>query len=120
MTFTRDELDAAEPERHPSARRRWLIGFAIGVVGGVAVGYGSAVSLLVLLALPFAFTVAGSGVLVGAGTTWAVALVMTADRVLGGGLDDRALVFWSLGGAVLAIGLLGTVVVARRERTRAG
>jgi len=114
--FTREELDAAEPERHPSTLRRWLLGLGIGALGGMYV-----VVPLMLVSLPFAFTAAGAGALVGTGVVWLAGCAFNTVVWLNGDLADAfpLLVAWPSGLVALAVGLLGTAVVARRERPRA-
>lgn len=115
--FTRDELEAAEPEVPPSFRRRWLIGLVLGSVGGMVAGWAGPVSLLVLIALPWAFTPAGSAVLVGNGLVWAAFLA-----VLGGEIARDGIAAWAVNVAVpavlLGVGLVGTVVAWRRRGDR--
>jgi hypothetical protein len=115
--FTREELDAAEPEAPPSFGRRWLIGFVLGSVGGVVAGWAGPISLLALVALPWAFTPAGSAVLVGGGLAWAAYLL-----VLGGEIVRDGIAAWPVNVAgpvvLLGVGLLGTVVARRRWNGR--
>lgn len=114
-TFTREEFDAAEPERGPSTRRRWLIGCGIGALGGMVVGLQGFLNPLVLLSLPFALTAAGAGALVGAGLVWTVALLVFGSAIVASGGALSALA-WVSSVVVLAVGLLGSWVVARRAR----
>jgi hypothetical protein len=117
--FSREELDAAEPERHPSPRRRWLVGMGIGVVGGAWAGLLTVLSPVVLLCLPFAFTAAGAGALVGAGLVWTIpALVSWRDITASG--DPLTILAWGSGVVVLLAGLLGTAVIVLRGRARPG
>jgi drug/metabolite transporter (DMT)-like permease len=115
--FTRKELDAAEPERPRSLRRRWLLGFVLGAVGGVVAGWVGPISLLALAALPWALTPAGAAVLVGSGLVWAIYLV-----VLGGEIGRDGIAAWPVNVVVpavlLGVGLLGTVVAWRRGNAR--
>lgn len=113
-TFTREELDAAEPERGPSSRRRWLVGFGIGTLGGMVVGLQGFLNPLVLLSLPFAFTAAGAGALVGAGLVWTVALLFLGGELLS--RDILATLGWVSSLVVLAVGLVGTWAAAGRAR----
>jgi hypothetical protein len=118
-TFTREELDVAEPERPPSTRFRWLIGVGLGAFGALYSGFP-----LGVVALPFAFTAPGAGTLVGSGIVFLVSLAF--DAVVWqsgdlGALDMPAFVAWSLAGfAALVAGIAGTVVVARRSPRRPG
>ena len=114
-TFTREELDAAEPEQPSSFRRRWLIGFVLGSVGGVVAGWGLPVSPVGLLALPWVFTPAGAGALVGAGSFLASLLVVTGGGVLGTEMDAVTAALVAATFAFLPIGLAGTVVAWRRR-----
>ena len=116
--FTREEIDAAEPERRPSMRRRWLVGLGIGAVGGMVVGLQGFLNPLVLLSLPFALTAAGSGALVGAGLVWTVALLFLGGVLLSG--DGLATLGWASSVVVLAVGLVGTWAVAGRVRASSG
>ena len=116
--FTREELDAAEPERRPSMRRRWLVGLGIGAVGGMVGGLQGFLNPLVLLSLPLAFTAAGSGALVGAGLVWTVALLFLGGVLLSG--DGLATLGWASSVVVLAVGLVGTWAVAGRVRASSG
>lgn len=117
-TFTREELDAAEPELRPSTRRRWLVGCGIGALGGTLVGLQGFLNPLVLLSLPFAFTAAGAGALVGAGLVWTVALLFLGDELLSG--DILATLGWVSSVVVLAVGLVGTWAAAGRVRGGSG
>jgi hypothetical protein len=112
--FTRDELDAAEPEVPPSFRRRWLVGLVLGSVGGMVAGWAGPISLLALVALPWAFTPAGSALLVGSGLVWATFLA-----VLGGEIARDGIAAWPVNVAVpvllLGIGLVGTAVAWHRS-----
>ena len=111
-TFTREELDAAEPEAPPSFRRRWLIGFVLGSVGGVVVGWGLPVNPVGLLALPWVFTPAGAGALVGAGSFLASLLLVTGGGVLGTEMDAVTAALVAATSAFLPIGLVGTAVAS--------
>lgn len=117
-TFTRQELDSAEPELRPSTRRRWLVGFGIGALGAMLVGLQGFLNPLVLLSLPFAFTAAGAGALVGAGLVWTVALLFLGSELLSG--DILATLAWVSSVVVLAVGLVGTRAAAGRVRGRSG
>lgn len=112
-TFTRDELDAAEPEAPPSFRRRWLIGLVLGAVGGMVAGWAGPISLLALVALPWAFTPAGAAVLVGSGLVWATFLLVMSGEIARDGIAA-----WPINVVVpvllLGLGLVGTVVARRR------
>jgi hypothetical protein len=116
-SFTREELDTAEPERPPSFRRRWLIGCVLGLVGGAAAGWGGPMSLLAVVAVPWAFTPAGAAVLVGSGLGWAVFVVALAAEIVRDGIAA-----WPVNVVVcavlLGVGLFGTGVAARRWRGR--
>jgi len=116
-TFTRDELEAAEPERHPSARRRWLLGLGIGALGGLYV-----VHPLMLICLPFAFTAAGAGALIGTGAVWLAESAFSTFAWSRGDLADTSslVLGWVAGLGALAAGVLGSVVVARRARAHPG
>jgi hypothetical protein len=117
-TFTRDDLDAAEPERPPSFRRRWLVGFVLGSVGGVVAGWGLPVNPVGLLALPWTFTPAGAGALVGAGSFLASLLLVTGGGALGTEMDATTAALVAVTFAFLPIGLVGTVVASRRRGDR--
>lgn len=69
-TFTREELDAAEPEVPRSAGVRLLVGAGVGFL---AFALGWPVSLVSIVAIPFAWTWSGAGVLVGFGAPATVA-----------------------------------------------
>ena len=116
-SFTREELDGAEPERPPSFRRRWLIGCVLGVVGGAVAGWGGPISLLAFVALPWAFTPAGAAVLVGSGLVWAVFVVVLAAEILRDGIAAWP-VNVVVSAVLLGVGLIGTGVAARRWRGR--
>jgi len=118
-SFTRDELDTAEPERPPSTRFRWLVGIGLGAFGAALTGWP-----LGLLCLPFALTAAGAGALIGTGLTFvawsAFSLVVWLNGDLTAG-DVPALTAWSAASLVaLGTGIAGTVVVARRSRGGTG
>ncbi len=114
-TFTREELDAAEPERPPSTRFRWLIGLGLGAFAALYTGFP-----LGIVALPFAFTGAGAGALLGSGSVFLVSLAFNAVVWQNGDLgaqDVPSFVAWSLAGLVaLVAGIIGTAVVVRRSR----
>ncbi len=114
-TFTREELDTAEPERPPSPRFRWVIGLGLGAFGALYTGFPVGI-----VALPFAFTGAGAGMLLGTGLVFLASFVFDMVAWLGGDLmsvDTWALVAWSLAGfGALVAGVAGTVVVARGAR----
>jgi hypothetical protein len=117
--FTREELDVAEPERPPSTRFRWLIGVGLGAFAALYTGFPVGI-----VALPFAFTGAGAGALLGTGLVFLASFAFDAVLWLG---DDLAAVepwtflSWSLAGfAALGAGIAGTIVVARRSRRRPG
>jgi hypothetical protein len=118
-TFTREELDVAEPERPPSTRFRWLIGVGLGAFAALYTGFPVGI-----VALPFALTGAGAGALLGTGLVFLAAFAF--DAVVWqngdlGALDVPALAAWSLAGfAALVAGIAGTVVVARRSRRQPG
>ena len=117
-TFTREELDAAEPERRPSTRFRWLIGLGLGAFAALYTGFPVGI-----VALPFAFTGAGAGALLGTGFVFLAsfafdALVWLNDDLVA--VEPWTFVSWSLAGfGALVAGTVGTVVVARRSRRRA-
>ncbi len=115
-TFTRDELDAAEPERHPSPGRRWLLGLGIGALAFGLLSF-EGLPLLTLLCLPFALTPAGAGALVGSGAAWFVSLGWTLVLWLNGDFaESPTAVTWMVTGLVaLVVGVVGTIVVARRS-----
>jgi hypothetical protein len=113
-TFTRAELDDAEPERRPSRRFRWVIGFGMGAFGTLYTGFP-----LGVVGLPFAFTAAGAGTLLGTGFVFLLSLVFgliawwNADLIV----DGPAFLAWVLPGLVaLVAGLIATAVVVRRSR----
>lgn len=120
--FTREELDAAEPEQPPSLRRRWLVGFAVGAVGSAWAGLPFGI-----LALPWARTPAGAGALLGTGLAF-VAWVLPGIGALGAAQGDGegvdvaidayttiVIVAWlAVGLVALITGIAGTVAVARR------
>ena len=118
-TFTREELDAAEPERRPSTRFRWLIGLGLGAFAALYTGFPVGI-----VALPFALTGAGAGALLGTGVVFVTsfafdALVWLNDDLVA--VEPWTFLSWSLAGfAALVAGIAGTVVVARRSRRRAG
>jgi sterol desaturase/sphingolipid hydroxylase (fatty acid hydroxylase superfamily) len=116
VTFTRDELDAAEPVRPPSARRRWLMGFVIGAIGGWALAFGTFLSLIALAALPFAFTPAGAGALTGATVMFGLLVIPIFDLAAGVTLDLAGTVSIAVAIVVAVAGLSGTVVVFLRAR----
>jgi hypothetical protein len=113
--FTREELDAAEPERRPSTRFHWLIGLGLGAFAALYTGFPVGI-----VALPFAFTGAGAGALLGTGVVFVASFAFEAFVWLN---DDLAAVepwtflSWSIAGfAALVAGIVGTIVVARRSR----
>ena len=112
-TFTREELDAAEPERPPSPRFRWVIGFGLGAFGALYTGFPVGI-----VALPFAFTAPGAGTLFGSGIVFLVSFAFAAVVWQNGDLgtsDTPAFVAGALAGLVaLVAGIIGTAVVARR------
>jgi hypothetical protein len=115
-TFTRAELDVAEPERPPSTRFRWLIGVGLGAFAALYTGFPVGI-----VALPFAFTGAGAGALLGTGLVFlaSFAFVWLDDDLMA--VEPWTFLSWSLAGfAALVAGIAGTVVVARRSRRRAG
>jgi hypothetical protein len=119
-TFTREELDEAEPERPPSARRRWLTGFVIGLVGGWVPVFGSGLSLIGLATLPFALTAAGSGALVGVSAMYAMLLSVSGPWD-GDGADLGVALWLAVTMITIVAGVTGTAVVAvraTRERRR--
>ena len=120
-TFTRDELEAAEPERHRSAAWRWLIGIGLGVLALSMSLWAAPASLLVLVAIPLAWTWAGAGILVGFGAsvTLMAAGQWVAQSGPGGDLFALFAVGFNTALAVgcLVIGLTATIVrlvLARR------
>jgi hypothetical protein len=115
-TFTREELDAAEPERPPSFRRRWLIGFVLGSVGGAVAGWAGPISLVALVTLPWAFTPAGAGLLFGSGSLWLAYLVIVADQAGGGPTGVGTAILAAVPVAMFGIGLVGTLAAYRRVR----
>jgi hypothetical protein len=115
-TFTRDELDAAEPEASPSFRRRWLIGLLLGSVGGAVAGWAGPISLLAFMALPWAFTPAGAGLLMGSGSLWLAYLLIVADQAGGSPADAGTVILAGVPVVMFAIGLVGTLVAYRRAR----
>jgi hypothetical protein len=118
-TFTREELDVAEPERPPSTRFRWLIGVGLGAFAALYTGFPVGI-----VALPFAFTGAGAGALLGTGLVFLASFAFDAFIWLNDELaavEPWTFVSWSLAGfAALVAGIAGTVVVARRSRCRPG
>ena len=118
-TLTREELDAAEPERPPSTRFRWLIGVGLGAFAALYTGFPVGI-----VALPFAFTGAGAGALLGTGLVFLAsfgfdAFVWLDDNLVA--VEPWTFLAWSVAGfAALAAGIAGTVVVARRSRGRPG
>ncbi|HYN49015.1 MAG TPA: hypothetical protein VER83_09125 [Candidatus Nanopelagicales bacterium] len=116
-TFTREELDAAEPERPPSPRFRWVIGLGLGAFAALYTGFP-----LGIVALPFAFTGAGAGALLGTGLVFLASFAFDAFVWLNDDLvavEPGTFLSWSLAGfAALLAGIAGTVVVARRSRRR--
>jgi hypothetical protein len=116
-TFTRDELEAAEPVEPRSPRLRWLIGFGMGVFAAVYLSFPVGI-----VALPVAFTAAGAGMLFGTGIVFAAQLAFDVMVWLNGdaaATDRWSFVAWALGGFVaLVAGIVGTLVVARRARQR--
>jgi len=116
-TFTREELDAAEPEQPPSPRFRWVIGLGLGAFAGLYTGFP-----LGIVALPFAFTGAGAGALLGSGIVFLVAFAFDTFVWLNDDLvavEPGTFLSWSLAGfAALVAGIAGTVVVGRRSRRR--
>ncbi|HYN48781.1 MAG TPA: hypothetical protein VER83_07925 [Candidatus Nanopelagicales bacterium] len=118
-TFTREELDVAEPERPPSTRFRWLIGAGLGAFAAFYTGFPVGI-----VAVPFAFTGAGAGALLGTGLVFLAsfafdAFVWLSDELAA--VEPWTIVSWSLAGfAALVAGIAGTVVVARRSRRRPG
>ena len=115
--FTRDELDAAEPEQHPSARRRWLIGLGLGALAFGLLSF-EGVPVLTLLCLPFATTPAGAGALVGAGVVWLTFFAWGVVLWVNGDLAASSILaaWWLAGLAALVAGLLGTAVAVRAAR----
>jgi hypothetical protein len=113
--FTRDELDAAEPERPPSPRFRWVIGLGLGAFGALYTGFPVGI-----VALPFAFTGAGAGALLGTGLVFLASFAFDTFVWLNDDLvavEPGTFFSWSLAGfAALVAGIAGTVVVARRSR----
>jgi hypothetical protein len=116
-TFTREELDAAEPERPPSPRFRWVIGLGLGAFAALYTGFP-----LGIVALPFAFTGAGAGALLGSGIVFLVSFAFDTFVWLNDDLvavEPGTFFSWSLAGfAALVAGIAGTVVVARRSGRR--
>lgn len=116
--FTREELDAAEPERRPSTRFHWLIGLGLGAFGALYTGFPVGI-----VALPFAFTGAGAGALLGTGLVFLASFAFDALVWLNDDLvvvEPWTFLSWSLAGfGALVAGIAGTVVVARRSRRRA-
>lgn len=121
-TFTRAELDAAEPERPRSARSRWLIGFGVGALGSLWAGLPFGI-----LALPWARTPAGAGALLGTGVAFVAWVLpgLAAVAAPGGegeGVDVAIdayttvviLAWLALGLVALVAGIAGTLAVARR------
>jgi hypothetical protein len=119
-TFTREELDGAEPERPPSPRRRWLTGFVIGLIGGWVPVFGSGLSLIGFATLPFALTAAGSGALVGVSAMYVMLLSLNLPP--GGDGADIGVALWlAVTMVTIVAGVTGTAVVAvraTRERRR--
>jgi len=120
VTFTREELDAAEPVRPPSPRRRWLLGLAIGALASGLLTFVE-VPALTLLCLPLALTSAGAGALVGAGFVWLVWSAWGVVLWVNGDLAASPMlaVWWLTGLLSFAAGLLGTAIVVRRQGARA-
>jgi len=118
-TFTRAELDVAEPERPPSTRFRWLIGVGLGAFAALYTGFPVGI-----VALPFAFTGAGAGALLGTGLVFLAsfafdALVWLDDDLVA--VEPWTFLSWSFAGfAALGAGIAGTFLVARRSRPRPG
>ena len=103
-SFTRAELDAAEPERPPSARRRFGLGIGLGLIAFAIGGWAGGAALLPIAAIPVAWTWAGAGVLIGFGLPATVAMILQWSR----GLADAG----EFIGAVLATGyVIGCLVV---------
>jgi len=117
-TFTREELDAAEPERRRSPGFQWLIGLGLGAFGALYAGFP-----LGVVALPFALTGAGAGTLLGTGIVFGLSFAFDAVVWLNGELvpgDATTFVAWSLAGFVALIaGAVGSIIVARRARRHA-
>ena len=118
-TFTRQELDAAGPVRPPSPRRRWLLGLAIGALAWGLLGFVEA-PVVTLVCLPFALTPAGAGALVGAGLAWLVGFGWSVVLLVNGDLATSPMLaaWWLAGLLSFVAGLVGSVVVLRRERAR--
>jgi hypothetical protein len=118
-THTRDELDAAEPERPRSGAWRWLIGVVLGVVVLATSLAAAPTSLVVVVAIPLAWTWAGAGVLVGFGASGTLLIVGQWMSETGGGADWFLAWLFSMALAVgcLILGLTGMIVrvaLARR------
>jgi hypothetical protein len=115
-TFTRDELEGAEPVEPRSPRLRWLIGLGMGAFAAVYLWFPVGI-----VALPVAFTAAGAGMLFGTGIVFAAEFGFDALVWLNGDgvTTDTWFVAWALAGSVaLMAGIVGTLVVARRVRPR--
>lgn len=120
--YTREELDAAEPELHRSAASRWLIGIGLGVLALTMSLWAAPASLLVLVAIPLAWTWVGAGILVGFGAS--VTLMAAGQWVAQRGAGDEPLAWFLVFGfntalavGCLVVGLSATIVrlvLARR------
>ncbi len=114
-TFTRAELEGADPVEPRSPRLRWLIGLGMGAFVALYLSFPMGI-----VALPAAFTAAGAGMLFGTGLVFAAEFAFDVLVWLNGDAataDTWSFVAWSLAGSVaLVAGIAGTLVVARRAR----
>lgn len=101
-TFTREELDAAEPERRRSPATRVVIGLGIGFLAwSLGLALGGPILLVSVVAIPLAWTWTGAGVLIGFG---APATIAAAVAWLAPGPD------WDAGSFIVLVPATGYVV----------